>query len=326
MRAITIPRPGDADVLELREVPIPRPGRSDVLVEVHHAGVNRADIGLREGRSPDPSGRALPIPGLEYAGVVHEVGEDVRSFRVGDAVMGIESGGCYAEYVVSNERMVMPTPPGMSLSDAAGIPECFLTAWDALVVQGAMTSGRWALIHAGGSGVGTAAIQLMKQLGGFVATTSSADKVERCRLLGADLALRRSPDDWCSPLLEHVPNGAHTILDVVGGDEIARNFDVLREQGVIVQVGLMAGRSVDFDVGALVARRATWIGTTLKNRPLEQKATLTQRFITEVLPLFSDGRLKPIIDTQFRIEEASDAHRYMESNANFGKIILSVRG
>jgi NADPH:quinone reductase-like Zn-dependent oxidoreductase len=238
--------------------------------------------------------------------------------------MGITGGSAHAERLVIHERQTIPVPSTVALADAAAIPEVFLTAWDALVVQGGLTSGRWALVHAGASGVGTAAIQIAKAIGARIAVTCPAGKVDACRPLGADLVLVRSPDDWLGELQRLVPNGVDVVLDVVGGEEVDRNLRAVRNQGVIMQVGLMGGGQTPVNVGLLLVKRITWIGTTLRARPLEQKVTLCQRFTAEVLPLFESGVLRPVIDSRYRLEAVADAHRHMEANANVGKILLEV--
>jgi putative PIG3 family NAD(P)H quinone oxidoreductase len=324
MRAITLPSHGGPDVLTLAEVPEPVPGPDEILVAVSHSAVNRADVLQRMGGYPDPVRRAAEIPGLEYAGTVAAVGERVAMWAVGDRVMGIESGACYAERVVTHERQAMPVPASVTVHDAAAIPEVFLTAWDALVVQGGLTSGRWALVHAGASGVGTAAIQIAKAIGARIAVTCSAGKIDACRSLGADLVLERSPADWLGALGSAVPDGVDVVLDVVGGDEVDRNLAAVRREGTVVQVGLMGGGRTPVNLGLLLTRRVTWIGTTLRARPLEQKIAVCQRFIAEVLPLFDTGALRPVIDSRYRLEDVADAHRHMEANANIGKIILDI--
>jgi putative PIG3 family NAD(P)H quinone oxidoreductase len=324
VRAITIPRHGGPEVLTIADVPDPQPGPDEILVRVEHAAVNRADVLQRMGGYPDPVRRGVEIPGLEYAGTVASAGERVTAWSVGDQVMGIESGACYAEYVVTHERQALPVRPSLPLASAAAVPEVFLTAWDALVVQGGLTSGRWALVHAGGSGVGTAAIQIAKAIGARIAVTCSARKIASCQALGADLVLERSPWDWLAGLRDEVPDGVHVVLDVIGGDEVERNLQAVRGQGSIVQVGLMGGGRADVPVGLLLMKRITWIGTTLRARPLEQKLAVCQRFATEVLPLFDSGALRPVIDSRYPLEQASDAHRHMESDGNVGKILLDV--
>jgi len=324
MRAVVINEHGGPEVLTVMEVADPVPGPAEILVRVAHTAINRADTLHRQGSSPDPLKRRPEIPGLEYAGVVESVGERVTLWSPGDRVMGIESGACNAELLATHERLALPVPGSVDLADAAAIPEVFLTASDALVVQGGLTSGRWALVHAGASGVGTAAIQIAKAIGARIAVTCSAGKIEACRELGADLVLERSPADWASALKAAVPGGVDTILDVVGGDEVNRNLGVIKPQGTIVQVGLMGGGSTQVNVGLILVKKVTWIGTTLRSRPIEEKGALCQRFIAEMIPLFEAGALRPVIDTRFPLDQIADAHRRMESNANIGKILLDV--
>ena len=324
MRAVVLREHGGPEVLTIEEVEDPVPGPDQILVTVAHTALNRADTLQRQGGYPDPRGRDVEIPGLEYAGHVAAVGADVTEWSVGDAVMGIESGGCYAERVVTHARQALAVPDSVALSDAAAIPEVFLTAWDALVVQGGLTSGRWALVHAGASGVGTAGIQIAKAIGARIAVTCSAGKVDACRELGADLVLERSPADWLSALNAEVPEGVDTILDVVGGDETDRNFRAVAPDGTIVQVGLMGGGKAPVNMGLLLMKRITWIGTTLRARPLERKLDLCQRFSREVLPLFDAGSLVAVIDSRYAFDDIADGHRHMESNANVGKILIDL--
>ncbi len=324
MRAIVLREHGGPEVLRIEEVPDPIAGPDDIVVDVAHTALNRADTLQRMGGYPDPRGRDLEIPGLEYAGTVAALGSDVTNWRIGDRVMGIEAGGCYAEKVVTHSRQALPVPTTVDLADAAAISEVFLTAWDALVVQGGLTSGRWGLIHAGASGVGTAGIQIAKAIGARIAVTCSAGKVDACRALGADLVLERSPADWLGALQAAVPAGVDTILDVVGGEEADRNLQALRMDGTVVQVGLMGGGSAPVNMGLLLMKRLTWIGTTLRARPLERKIGLMQRFIDEMLPLFETGALRPVIDSRYPFDQLPEAHRYMQSNANVGKIIIDL--
>jgi NADPH:quinone reductase-like Zn-dependent oxidoreductase len=245
-------------------------------------------------------------------------------WKPGDRVMAIEAGGAYAEFVCTHERQLMAVPASVPLADAAAIPEVFLTAWDALVVQGGLTSGRWALVHAGASGVGTAAIQIAKAIGARIAVTCSAGKMEACRELGADLVIERSPHDWLAVLHAVIPAGVDVVLDVVGGDEVDRNLRAVTTKGTIVQVGLMGGGATNVNVGLLLTKRVRWIGTTLRARPIEEKAALTRRFASEMLPLFDDGRLRPIIDRRYPLERIAEAHEAMGANANTGKILIDV--
>ena len=324
MRAVVLRSHGGPEVLSIEDVADPVPGPDEVLVDVAATAVNRADLLQRMGLYPDPRGRQPEIPGLEFAGTVSSVGERVTMWGPGDRVMGIDAGGGYASRVATHERQLMAIPSGIDTTDAAAIPEVFLTAWDALVLQGGLTSGRWALIHAGASGVGTAAIQIAVAIGARVAVTCSAGKAGVCTSLGAHLVLQRSPHDWLADARAKVPAGFDTILDVVGGEEVDRNLQAVATKGTIVQVGLMGGGRTQVNVGRLLERRAHWVGTTLRTRPLEEKIAVTRRFAAEVLPLFDDGRLRPVIDSRFALSQVADAHRRMEANANAGKILITI--
>ncbi len=324
MRAIVLREHGGPEVLQIEEVPDPVAGPDQIVVDIAHTALNRADTLQRMGMYNDPRNPAIEIPGLEYAGTVSAIGSDVTEWAIGDQVMGIESGGCYAEKVVTHSRQALPVPANVDLADAAAIAEVFLTAWDALVVQGGLTSGRWGLIHAGASGVGTAGIQIAKAIGARIAVTCSAGKADACTALGADLVIGRSPSDWLGELSAAVPDGVDTILDVVGGEEADRNLKAVRVDGTIVQVGLMGGGSAPVNMGLILMKRVTWIGTTLRSRPLERKVALMQRFIDEMLPLFESGALRPVIDSRYSFDQLPEAHRYMESNANVGKILIDL--
>ena len=324
MRAIVLREHGGPEVLQIEEVPDPVAGPDQIVVDIAHTALNRADTLQRMGMYNDPRHPAIEIPGLEYAGTVSAIGSDVTEWAIGDQVMGIESGGCYAEKVVTHSRQALPVPANVDLADAAAIAEVFLTAWDALVVQGGLTSGRWGLIHAGASGVGTAGIQIAKAIGARIAVTCSAGKADACMALCADLVIERSPSDWLGELRAAVPDGVDTILDVVGGEEADRNLKAIRVDGTIVQVGLMGGGSAPVNMGLILMKRVTWIGTTLRSRPLERKVALMQRFIDEMLPLFESGALRPVIDSRYSFDQLPEAHRYMESNANVGKILIDL--
>ncbi len=324
MRAVVLRSHGGPEVLTIEEVDDPPPGRDEIVVDIEHTAINRADILQRMGMYPDPRNRSPEIPGLEYSGVVSAVGGDVSGWSVGDRAMGIEAGGCYAEKVVTHARQALPVPAAIESVDAAAIPEVFLTAWDALVVQGGLTSGRWALVHAGASGVGTAGIQIAKAIGARIAVTCSAGKMEACRGLGADVVLERSPADWLGALSEQVPGGVDVVLDVIGGEETDRNLKAVRMDATIVQVGLMGGGSASVNIGLILSKRITWIGTTLRARPVERKLALSQRFIDEMIPLFDNGGLRPVVDSRFAFDDIAAAHRHMEANANVGKILIDL--
>jgi putative PIG3 family NAD(P)H quinone oxidoreductase len=325
MRAVVLTSHGGPEVLEVAEVDDPVAGAEEVLVAVHATALNRADLLQRMGLYPNPFPDGPEIPGLEFAGVVEAVGTRVRSWKVGDRVMGIVNGGAYAEKLSVHERQVMAVPAGASLTEAAAIPEVFLTAWDALVVQGGLTSGRWALVHAGASGVGTAAMQVCRAIGARVIVTCSTSKVAACRDLGADVVVDYTTEDFVEVAASATGSrGVDVVLDVIGGDYVERNVAALAVKGRIIQVGVMAGKPVPFNVGSLLAKRASITGTVLRARPLEDKIALTQRFVAEMLPLFDTGVLRPVLDSTYPLEAVADAHRHMASNANVGKIVVTI--
>ncbi len=325
MRAVVLRQHGGPEVLGIEDAPVPPCGSQDIVVRVRATAVNRADVLHRMGLYPDPFPGALDIPGMEYSGVVEACGDLVRTWRVGDEVMGIVSGGSYAERLVVHERQAMRIPSTVSLADAAAIPEVFLTAWDALVVQGGLTSGRWALVHAAASGVGTAAVQIARAIGAHVVATCSAGKVEAVRALGADAVVDYANEDFVQVVASATGGrGVDVVLDVIGGGYLDRNVASLALKGHIVQVGVMGGGKVEFNLAALMPKRASLTGTVLRARPLEEKIALAQRFSAEVIPLFESGRLSPVIDSRYPLEQIAEAHRHMEANANVGKIVIDV--
>ena len=253
------------------------------------------------------------------------VGERVTAHAVGDAVMGIVGGGGYAERVTVHERQAMAVPEALGLDTAGAFPEVYITAWDALVRQGGLTSGRWALVHAGASGVGTASIQIAKAIGARIAVTASASKHHVCETLGADAVIDYRSVDFTEAVAAATGGaGVDVVLDVVGGDYLPRNVSCLRTNGRIVQVGTMATGAVPFNPAALMMKRAALIGTTLRARPIEEKIAVTQQFAAEMLPHTATGILAPVIDSRFPLEGAPAAHERMEANLNAGKIVLEV--
>jgi putative PIG3 family NAD(P)H quinone oxidoreductase len=325
MRAVVLRAHGGPEVLTFEDVASPECGEQDIVVTVAATALNRADLLQRMGFYPNPFPSGPEIPGLEFAGTVADIGDKVTAWSVGEAVMGITSGGAYAEQLVIHERQAMAVPSGMALHDAAGIPEVFITAWDALVVQGGLTSGRWAMVHAGASGVGTAAIQICKAIGARIVVTCSGGKVAACRALGADVVVDYGTQDFVAEVATATGGvGVAVILDVIGGDYVERNVASLAIKGHIIQVGVMAGKPVPFNVGLLLGKRASITGTVLRARPLEEKIAISQRFAAEMLPLFSTGQLKPVIDSTYSFADIAKAHEYMASNANVGKIVITV--
>ena len=325
MRAVVLRSHGGPEVLQFEDVALPIIGEQDILVTVAATALNRADLLQRMGFYPNPFPSGPEIPGLEFAGTVAAIGEKVTAWSLGDRVMGITSGGAYAEQLAIHERQAMAVPPQLSLHDAAGIPEVFITAWDALVVQGGLTSGRWAMVHAGASGVGTAAIQICKAIGARIVVTCSGGKVEACRALGADVVVDYGTQDFVAEVGTATGGaGVDVILDVIGGDYVERNIASLAVKGHIIQVGVMAGKPVPLNIGLLLGKRASITGTVLRARPLEEKIAISQRFASEMLPLFSTGQLKPVIDSVYAFADIAQGHEYMASNGNVGKIVITV--
>jgi len=326
MRAIVLEQHGGPEVLRLRDVPDPTVGPEEMLIEVVSSAVNRADILQRMGFYPGPP-MEHEIPGLEFAGRVVAVGERTTHRAVGDLVMGITNGSAHAELIAVHERMTMRVPDALPLDVAGALPEVFITAWDALVRQGGLTSGRWALVHAGASGVGTASIQIAKAMGARIIVTASAGKHEVCRSLGADVVVDYRADDFVETVAEVTSgDGVDVVLDVIGGEYLPRNIASLRIGGRVIQVGLMAGGAVPFDAGSLLMKRASLVGTTLRARPIEEKIAVTQQFAAEVLPLVASGTIAPVIDSRFPLADLADAHCRMEANLNAGKIVIDIGG
>ena len=325
MKAVVLRDHGGPEVLVLAESPEPVPAPEEILVRVRATALNRADLLQRMGMYPNPFPANDEIPGLEFAGEVVSCGARVTMWSPGDRVMGIVSGGAYAERLVIHERQAMAVPAGMSWTDAAAIPEVFITAWDALVVQGGLTSGRWAMVHAGASGVGTAAIQICRAVGARIIVTCSAGKVQACRDLGADVVVDYANQDFVAEALSATGgHGVDVVLDVIGGDYVEKNVASLAVKGRIIQVGVMAGKPLPFNVGLLLGKRATITGTVLRARPTEEKIAISRRFAAEMLPLLAAGEMKPGVDSVYPIEQIADAHMRMASNANVGKIVVTL--
>jgi NADPH:quinone reductase len=326
MRAAVITQPGGPEVFAIREVEDPAFGPEEVLVAVRASALNRADLLQRRGRYPGPPGTRDDIPGLEMAGVVEAAGERVVQWKPGDRVMALLGGGGYASRLAVHERMLMPVPPNLSFEQAAAVPEVFLTAYDALFVQCGLQVGESVLVHAAGSGVGTAAIQLAAAASCRVfGTAGSTEKLERAAELGLSVGINYRDEDFAEAVRERTSGrGVDVILDVIGAPYWERNLASLAMLGRMVIVGTMGGATLEVNLGALMAKRLRVHGTLLRARPLEQKAQLTQDFARRVLPLFASETLVPVVDRVFPLEEVAEAHRYMESNANFGKIVLSL--
>lgn len=325
MKAVVITEPGTPDVLRLRDVPDPTPGPGEIRVRIHAAGVNRADLLQRQGHYPAPADAPADIPGLEYAGVVDEVGAHVRLWSRGDRVMGLASGGTYAEYVVVPADQAIAVPESLEDPVAGAVPEAFITAHDALRRRLGIGPGETLLIHAVGSGVGTAALQLAKALGARVIGTSRTPwKLDRALDLGLDEAVRPQDGAFADAVLALTAGrGVNAILDLVGGDYLTENLRGSATRGRIVVVGLTRGRTAEIDLGVLLQKRLTLVGTVLRSRSSAEKAAATHAFAEEGLPLLSRGNLRPPIHEVIPMEEAARAHSAVASNETFGKVVLS---
>jgi putative PIG3 family NAD(P)H quinone oxidoreductase len=323
VRAIRIARPGGPDVLELCEVPDPVPGPSELLIRVASSGLNRADLLQRMGSYPAPPDAPGDIPGLEYAGTVEAVGRRVTAWAPGDTVMGIVGGGGYAELVVAHERTAVRVPRGLGAEAAGAVPEVFMTAYDALFRQAGLSMGETLLIHAVGSGVGTAAVQMARRAGArIIGTSRTLEKLDRAAALGLDHGVP-GDDSWPNRVMELTGDrGVDVILDLVGGPYLAGNISVMATGGRQIVVGVPGGPRTEIDLRALMARRALVRGTVLRARPLEEKATLAREFEARVVPGLEDESLRPVVHATFAPEAAAEAHRAMQENRNFGKLLI----
>lgn len=325
MKAVVITRPGGPEVLEIQDRPEPRPGSSQVRIKVLASALNRADVSQRLGRYPAPPGVAADIPGLEYAGEIDSLGDGATMWNVGDRVMGIVSGGSHAEYVSVHEREVIAAPHGLSIEECAAIPEVFITAYDAIFSQLRMGAGESLLIHAAGSGVGTAAVQLARIAGvKSVGTSRSPDKLHRATELGLDTSIVVQNDDWPAQVRAATDGrGADGILDLVGGAYFKGNIEAIALHGRMIIVGLTAGASAEIDLRRVMQKRMTIAGTLMRSRQLEEKIHVARSFSDRIVPMFDARRLKPVVDRIMRFPDIREAHRIMESNENFGKIVLA---
>jgi len=325
MKAIAIRAPGGPEVLVAEQRPMPSPGPGEILVKVHAAGVNRPDVRQREGNYPPPKG-ATDIPGLEIAGEVAALGTGVTRWKLGDRVCALVVGGGYAEFCIAHECHALPVPTSLTMVEAAAIPETFFTVWHNMFERGALKSGEWALVHGGTSGIGTTAIMLAKAFGANVITTAGSDvKCEAARKLGADVAVNYRTADFVEATKTATKGaGANVIIDIVGGDYINRNFDAAAVEGRIVQVSFLGNPKVEIDVRRIMFKRLTHTGSTLRARPVPEKAAIAQAIEQKVWPLVVDGRIRPLIDSTFPLDQAAAAHARMETSEHIGKIVLTV--
>lgn len=327
MKAIVIKTPGGPEVLELKDVATPSPSRGEVRVRVCATAVNRADLLQRKGLYPAPPDAPQDIPGLEFAGEIAELGEGVNEWRIGDRVCGLVGGGAYAEQLVVHARTLVPMPANATFIEAAALPEAFATALDAMVIQGGLAVGQTVLIHAAGSGVGTAAVQIARAMGARVLGTSRTErKLDQARALGLDVGIVVGDDGRFAErvLAETGGSGVDVVLELVGGTYVAEDLRATKIGGHVVVVGLMAGRKVDLDLGLLLQRRIVLHGTVLRARPLEEKIATALAFRSHLASLFDARVLAPVIDRVFALSDAAAAHTYMASNEGFGKVVLEV--
>jgi putative PIG3 family NAD(P)H quinone oxidoreductase len=327
MHAIVITAPGGPEVLQWTDVADPRPGAGEVLIEVAAAGVNRADLMQRQGFYPPPAG-APPYPGLECSGTVAELGEGVSGWNPGDEVCALLAGGGYAERVVVPAGQLLPVPAGTSLVEAAALPETTCTVYSNVFLGARLASGETLLIHGGGSGIGTTAIQLARQAGAIVAVTAgSAEKLEACRKLGADITINYREEDFVDSLRAATGGrGADVILDIVGAAYLDRNIDALAPDGRIANIGLQQGRKAELDMGKLMAKRGSVTSTTLRARPARQKASIVAAVRDHVWPLVEAGTVRPVVDREIPMPQAAEAHRVMTASGHTGKILLVSPG
>lgn len=323
MTAIAISQPGGPDVLVPEQIEVPRPGTGQLLIKVAAAGVNRPDVLQRQGAYPPPAGAPL-TPGLEIAGEVMALGEGVKRYEVGDKVCALVPGGGYAEYCLAAEDNALPIPAGMHLTEAAGLPETYFTVWTNVFQRGALQEGETFLVHGGTSGIGSTAIMLAKAFGArVIATAGSDEKCKACLDLGVDIAINYRTQDFVAVLKDRKIE-ANLLLDMVGGDYVARNFRVMAMEGRIVQIAFQQGSKVEIDLMPVMLKRLTLTGSTLRPRTVAQKAVIARDLEEHVWPLLARGLCRPVIHATFPLREAAKAHALMESSAHVGKIILTV--
>ncbi|MEU6072728.1 NAD(P)H-quinone oxidoreductase [Micromonospora sp. NPDC047074] len=324
MRAMTIPEPGGPDALVWAEVPDPEPGPGEVVVDVRATAVNRADLLQRQGHYPPPPG-APAYPGLECSGVISAIGPDVAGWEVGREVCALLAGGGYAERVAVPAGQLLPVPAGVDLVDAAALPEVACTVWSNVVQVARLGKGETLLLHGGGSGIGTFAIQLGAALGATVVVTARAGKHERLRELGAAHTIDYREQDFVEEVRRMTDGrGADVILDIMGAAYLPRNVAALAADGRLVVIGMQGGRKGELDLGALLAKRGTVAATALRSRPLDQKAEIVRGVRDQVWPLVESGAVRPVVDRRLAITEAARAHRLVESSDHVGKVLLTV--
>src|ERR1700761_1854559 len=325
MTVIGISKPGGPEVLVPETRAVPQPGQGEILVKVAAAGVNRPDVAQRSGVYPPPPG-ASDLPGLEISGVVVAVGPGASRHKLGDKVMSLVAGGGYAQYCIAQDAQAMAVPPALSMLDAGALPETLMTVWHNGFARGGLKAGETLLVHGGSSGIGTMAIQLAKAFGAKVlVTVGSKDKADACLKLGADGAINYKTEDFVAAVKAATNDaGANVILDMVGGDYIEKNYDAAAIDGRVVQIAFLGGPKSNVNFVKLMVKRLRHTGSTLRPRSNADKAAMVAAIEAKVMPLLREGRVKPLMDSAFPLEKASDAHRRMETSAHIGKIVLEV--
>jgi putative PIG3 family NAD(P)H quinone oxidoreductase len=325
MTAIELKQPGGPEMLVPGQRPVPRPGNGEVLIKVEAAAINRPDVLQRQGKYPPPPG-APDTLGLDVAGIVAAAAPDVAWPKVGDKVCALVAGGGYAEYAVAPAPQCLPVPKGLSMAEAASLPETYFTVWTNVFDRGRLQSGEIFLVHGGASGIGTTAIQLARALGSRVfATAGSAEKCAACEGLGAEKAVNYKTEDWVDIVRKASGGeGVDVILDMVGGDYTPRNLELLRTDGRVVQIAFLRGNKTQIDLNPIMRKRLTLTGSTLRPRSVAEKAEIAQSLRAKVWPLFETGKLKPVIHAKFPLAKASDAHAMMDADQHTGKIVLTV--
>jgi NADPH:quinone reductase len=325
MACITLEGYGGPEVLKPARRPLPEPAPGELLIEVHAAGVNRPDVLQRQGGYAPPPG-ASDLPGLEVAGVVKATGAGCHRFAVGDPVCALAAGGGYAEFVSVPEPQALPIPDGYSMVEAAGVPETFFTVWTNVFERGALKPGEWFLVHGGTSGIGTTAIQLARVFAARVVTTvGNAEKQAFCEKLGVERAIDYKTEDFVAAVAEVTGGrGVDVILDMVGGDYVARNLKALAMEGRLVQIAWLGGSRIEGNFASLMLKRLTWTGSTLRPRSIEEKGRIARSLEAKVWPLLAKRAVQPIIHAVLPLDQAEEAHRLMESSRHIGKIILET--
>ncbi|MBE1486269.1 NAD(P)H-quinone oxidoreductase [Plantactinospora soyae] len=324
MKAITVPSPGGPDALLWADVPDPTPGPDEVVVDIRASAVNRADLLQRQGLYPPPAG-APPYPGLECAGVISAVGAEVTGWTVGQPVCALLTGGGYAERVAVPAGQLLPVPKGIELTDAAALPEVACTVWSNVARLARLGAGETLLVHGGGSGIGTFAVQFGAVLGATVLATARAGKHDRLRELGATSVIDYTTEDFVEATKEATDGrGADVILDIIGGSYLGRNVAALATGGRLVVIGMQGGRRGELDLGALLAKRASVTATALRSRPAADKAAIVQGVLENVWPLVESGAIRPVVDRRLPMTQAAEAHRVVDSGSHFGKVLLTV--